>query len=70
LNGAVLAKGQAALNAFDMDCGSCGFDRARSHPAKIIKGAKKAEYYRRREAPRQALRRQPRLRLFLPAASS
>ena len=40
-----------------MDGSSCGFDRVRSHPAKIIKGAKKAAYY-------------PKMRYFLPTAQS
>jgi hypothetical protein len=49
LSGASAAEGQdalnSALNALDMDCSSCGFDRARSRLAMAIKGAKKAAYY-------------------------
>jgi hypothetical protein len=36
------AEGQDAANALGMNGSSCGFDRARSRPVKIIKGAKKA----------------------------
>jgi hypothetical protein len=43
--GAAAAKGQGALNVLDMDYSSCGLDRARSRPAMVIKGAKKAAYY-------------------------
>jgi hypothetical protein len=42
LGGAAAAKRQGAVNALDIDGSSCGFDSARSRPAKIIKGAKKA----------------------------
>jgi len=41
LGGAAAAEGQCAVNALDVDKSSCGFDRARSRPAKMIKGAKK-----------------------------
>jgi hypothetical protein len=44
LGGAAAVEGQGAVNALDMDGSSCGFDRARSRPAKIIKSAKKAVY--------------------------
>jgi hypothetical protein len=40
LGGAAAAEGQGALSALDVDSSSCGADRARSRPAKIIKGAK------------------------------
>jgi hypothetical protein len=53
-----------------MNYSSCGFDRARSRPAKIIKGAKKAAYCpRMRRSPRSLVQRlaSP---LFLPAATS
>jgi ribosomal protein L37E len=42
LSGTTAAEGQGALNVLDMDCSSCGFDRARSRPVKIFKGIKKA----------------------------
>ena len=58
--GAATAEGQGAVSAIDMDGGS----GARSRPAKIIKGAKKAAYYPKNFAQRLA---SP---LFLPAASS
>jgi hypothetical protein len=38
LGGAAVAEGQVALNGLDMDGSSCGFNRARNRPAKIIKG--------------------------------
>jgi hypothetical protein len=51
-----------------MDCSSCGFDCARSCPAKIIKGAKKAAFCpKARHSPKSLARRSP---FFLPAASS
>jgi hypothetical protein len=53
-----------------MDGSSCGFNRVRSRPLKIIKGTKKAAYYpRMRHSPRSLAWRlaSP---LFLPAASS
>jgi hypothetical protein len=45
LGGAAAAEGQDTLNALKMDCRSCGFDRARSRPAKIFEDAKKAAHY-------------------------
>jgi hypothetical protein len=45
LGGAAAVEEQGALNALDTGCCSCSFDCARSRPAKIIKGAKKAAYY-------------------------
>jgi hypothetical protein len=45
MGGAAAAEGQGAVNALGMDGSICGFDRVRSRPAKIIKGAKKAAYY-------------------------
>jgi hypothetical protein len=50
LGGAAAVERQDAAKALGMDGSSCGFGRARSRPAKIIKGAKKAVYYRRRGA--------------------
>ena len=44
LGGAAAAEGQSALNALDMNCSCCCFDCARSCPAKIVKGTKKAAY--------------------------
>jgi hypothetical protein len=69
LGGAAAVEGQGALNALDMDCSSCGFYRARSRPAKIIEGTKKAAYCpKMRHSPRRLARRlaSP---FFLPAAS-
>jgi hypothetical protein len=40
LGGAAAAEGQDAINALAMGGSSCGFDRGRSRPAKIIKGTK------------------------------
>jgi hypothetical protein len=37
-----VAEGQGTVSALGIDESSCGFDRARSRPAMIIKGAKKA----------------------------
>jgi hypothetical protein len=53
-----------------MNGGSCGFDRARSHPAKIIKGTKMAAYYPKARCFLQGLARQIASPFFLPAASS
>jgi hypothetical protein len=58
LGGAAAAQGQKALNALDMGCNSCGFDRVRCRPDKIINGAKKAAYYPKiRHSPRSLARR-------------
>ena len=52
-----------------MGCNSCGFDRVRSRPAKIIKGTKKAAYYPKiRHSPQSLARRFASL-FFLSAAS-
>jgi hypothetical protein len=70
LGGAVADEGQGAANALEMDYSSCGFDRVRSRPAKITKGAKKAAYYpKMRHRPQSSARRlaSP---LFLPATLS
>jgi hypothetical protein len=53
-----------------MDCSSCGFDRARSRPGKIIKGTKKAAYYTKMWNTPQSLARRLESPFFLPAASS
>jgi hypothetical protein len=53
-----------------MDCGSFGFDRVRSRPAKIIKGMKKAAYYPKMRNSPQSLARHLASPLFLLAASS
>jgi hypothetical protein len=45
LGGAAGTEGQDAANALSMDGSSCGFDRVRSRPTKIIKSTKKATYY-------------------------
>jgi hypothetical protein len=52
LGGAAAAEGQGALNALGMDSRSFGFGRDRNRPAKIIKGAKKAAYYRKARCSR------------------
>jgi hypothetical protein len=70
LGGAVAAEGQGALNALGMDCNSCGFDRARSRPAKIIKGAKKTAYYAEVWHSPQSLAWRFASPYFLPAVSS
>jgi hypothetical protein len=70
LGGAAAAKGQGALNALDKDCSSCGFDRARSLPAKIFKGAKKKAYCPKTRYSPQSLARRLASPFFLPAASS
>jgi hypothetical protein len=49
---------------------SCGFNRARSCLAKIIKGAKKAASYMKTRRSLQGLARSLASLLFLPAASS
>jgi hypothetical protein len=70
LGGAAAAKGQSAINALDMGRSSFGFDRVRSRPAKIIKGAKKAAYYPKILHSPQNLARRLASSFFLPAASS
>jgi hypothetical protein len=50
--------------------GSCGFDRARSRPAKIIKGTKKVASYPKARCSPQSLARRLASPFFLPAASS
>jgi hypothetical protein len=42
MGGTAATDGQDAANVLDMGGSSCDFDRVRSRPAKIIKGAKKA----------------------------
>jgi hypothetical protein len=58
------------MNALDMDESSCGFDRARSRPAKIIKGAKKVAYYSKMRHSPQSLARCLASPFFLPATTS
>jgi predicted nucleic acid-binding Zn ribbon protein len=70
LGGAGAAKEQGALSALDKDFSSCGFDRARSLPAKIFKGAKKAAYYPKTRCSPRSLARRLASPFFLPAASS
>jgi hypothetical protein len=71
LGGAAAAEGQNTLNALDMDCNSCGFDRARCRPAKSIKGAKKAAFYpKTRHSPQSSARRLASPLFLLPVASS
>jgi hypothetical protein len=53
-----------------MDYCSCGFDRVRSRPARIIKGKKKAAYYPKTRRSPQSLVRRLVSPFFLPAASS
>ena len=51
-------EGQGAASALEMDYSSCGFDRVRSRPVKIIKGMKKAAYYpKTRHSPQSSARR-------------
>jgi hypothetical protein len=52
-----------------MDGSSCGFDRARSHLAKITKGVKKAAYYPKARCSPQSLARRLASPYFMPAAS-
>jgi hypothetical protein len=70
LGEAAAAEGQGTLNAPGVDCSSCDFDRARSFPAKIIKGAKKAAYYSKTRHSPQRLSRRLASPFFLPAALS
>jgi hypothetical protein len=53
-----------------MDFSSCGFDRARSRPAKIIKDAKKAAYYPKARCSPQSLARRLASPFFPPGALS
>jgi hypothetical protein len=53
-----------------MDFSSCGFDRARSRPAKIIKSAKKKALYPKIRPSPQSLAQRLAPPLFLPTASS
>ena len=53
-----------------MDCSSCGFDRVRSRPVKMIKSTKKAVYYPKTRCFPQSLARRFAPPCFLPAASS
>jgi hypothetical protein len=53
-----------------MDGSSCGFNRVRSRLLKIIKGTKKAAYYKRMLHSPKSLARRLALSLFLPTASS
>jgi hypothetical protein len=69
LGGAAAAEGHGAVNALDMDGSSCGFDRFRSRPAKIIKGTEKAAYYPKIRHSPPSLARRFASPLFLPAAS-
>jgi hypothetical protein len=62
LGGAAATEGQAAISALDMDFSSCGSDRARSQPDKVIIGTKKAAY--------NLKTRRLASNFFLPAASS
>ena len=52
-----------------MDCSSCGFDRVRSRPAKVIKGAKKVACYPKARCSPKSLTRRLVSPFFLPAAS-
>jgi hypothetical protein len=70
LGGAAAAKGRDAANAPDMDFSSCGFGRARSCQAMIIKGAKKAACYPKTRCSPQSLARRLASPFFLPAALS
>jgi hypothetical protein len=53
-----------------MDGSSCGFDRVRSRPAKIIKDVTKAAYYSKIRHTPQSLARRLASPLFLPTALS
>jgi hypothetical protein len=69
LGRAAAAKEQGAVNALGMDYSRCGFKRARSRPAKIVKGAKKEAYYPKARWSPQSLARRLASLFFLPAAS-
>jgi hypothetical protein len=68
LGGTAAAEGQGAVNALGMDGSNCGFDRARSCPANIIKGAKKAAYFPKTRCSLQSLARRLALPLLVPVA--
>jgi len=70
LGGAAAAEGQGAINALDTDGSSCGFDRARSRPAKIIKGTGRVAYYPKIRHSPQSFTRRLASPFFLPAALS
>ena len=70
MGGAAAAEGQDAINALDMDGSSSGFDRVRSRPATIIKGAKKAAYYPKTRHSSQSLARRLASPFFLPTTTS
>jgi hypothetical protein len=70
LGGAAAAEVQGALNALGMNGSSCGFDRVRSRPAKIIKGVKKATYYLKARCSTKSLARCLASPFPPPAASS
>jgi hypothetical protein len=69
LGGAAATEGHAAVNALDMSGSSCGFDRARSRPAMIIKGAKKAAYHPKMRHSPQRFARCLASSFFLPVTS-
>jgi len=70
LGGAAAAEEQDALSALGIDFCSCGFDRVRSRPAMIIKGAKNSAYYPQMRHSPQSLARRLASPFFQPAASS
>jgi hypothetical protein len=70
VGGAAAAEGRDAANALDMDGRSCGFDRVRSYPVKITKGAKKAACYPKTRCYSLSFARRLASAFFLPAASS
>jgi hypothetical protein len=70
LGGAAAAKRQDTVYTLGMDGSSCGFDRARSRPVKVIKGTKKGAYYPKARRCPQSLARRLASPFFLPAASS
>jgi hypothetical protein len=67
LGGAAAAEGQGAVNVFEMDGSRCGFERARSRPTKIIKGARKAACNPEAQCSPQSLVRRFASPFFLPA---
>jgi hypothetical protein len=62
--------GTRRLEALDMDCSNSGFDRACSHPARIVKGAKTVAYYPDMKHSAKSFARRLALPFFLPVASS
>jgi hypothetical protein len=70
LGEAAVAEEQDAIKVLGMDGSSCGFDRVRSRPANIIKGAKKAAYYPKMRHSPQSLARRLASPFFLPATTS